>query len=307
MASGSTKAIVAAMIANGGISIAKFVGFAVTGATSMLAEAVHSVADTGNQALLLWGGRAAKKQATSSHPFGYGRERYFWSFVVALVIFTLGSLYALYEGFHKLKHVGDHGLESPWVAIGILAVAIVLECFSFRTAIIESRAVKGDATWWQFIRQSKTPELPVVLLEDLGALVGLILALLGVGLSMITHNPIWDAYGTISIGILLGVIAVVLVIEMKSLLIGEGVDPEREKQIVATVNNNAQVTRLIHMRTMYVGPEELLIGMKVEFKADLSGKALAEAIDNTETEIRQKVPFARLIYIEPDLYHEAKG
>src|ERR687893_782189 len=222
-ASGGTRAIIAALLANAGIALAKFVGWLVTGSSSMLAEAVHSVADTSNQGLLLLGGKRAQRGATDEHPFGYGRDRYFYSFVVALLLFTLGSVFALYEGIHKLE--SHESLTSPIVAVVILVVAIGLETYSFRTAIVESRPLKGTGTWWQFIRQSKVPELPVVLLEDLGALVGLVLALLGVGLAVITGDPIFDALGTIAIGILLGVIAIILIIEMKSLLIGEGVTP----------------------------------------------------------------------------------
>ncbi len=219
-ASGGTKAIIAALLANAGIALAKFVGYLVTGSSSMLAEAVHSVADTSNQGLLLLGGKRAQRAATAEHPFGYGRDRYFYAFVVALLLFSLGSIFAIYEGVHKLE--SDEPLTSPIVAVIILLVAIGLESFSFRTAIVESRPLKGDSTWWQFIRQAKAPELPVVLLEDLGALIGLILAFLGVGLTVLTGNPIWDALGTIAIGVLLGIIAVILIVEMKSLLIGEG-------------------------------------------------------------------------------------
>ena len=219
-ASGGTKAIIAALLANAGIALAKFVGYLVTGSSSMLAEAVHSVADTSNQGLLLLGGKRAQRAATAEHPFGYGRDRYFYSFVVALLLFSLGSVFALYEGIHKLE--SEEPLTSPLVAVIILVVAIGLEGFSFRTAIAESRPLKGRLSWWGFIRQSKSPELPVVLLEDFGALIGLVLALLGVGLTVLTGNPVFDALGTIAIGVLLGVIAVILIIEMKSLLIGEG-------------------------------------------------------------------------------------
>ena len=217
---GGTRAILAALAANAGIAVAKFIGFAVTGSSSMLAEAVHSVADTSNQGLLLLGGKRAKRAATPEHPFGYGRDRFFYSFIVALLLFTLGSVFALYEGIEKLAHPGE--LTSPIVAIIILFVAIGLEGFSFRTAIHESRELKGRLSWWQFIRQSTTPELPVVLLEDFGALIGLVLALLGVGLTLLTGEGVFDALGTIGIGLLLGVIAIVLIIEMKSLLIGRG-------------------------------------------------------------------------------------
>ena len=220
---GGTRAILAALAANAGIAVAKFIGFAVTGSSSMLAEAVHSVADTSNQGLLLLGGKRAKRAATPEHPFGYGRDRFFYSFIVALLLFTLGSVFALYEGIEKLAHPGE--LTSPIVAIIILFVAVGLEGFSFRTAIHESRELKGKLSWWQFIRQSTTPELPVVLLEDFGALIGLVLALLGVGLTLLTGEGVFDALGTIGIGLLLGVIAIVLIIEMKSLLIGEGARP----------------------------------------------------------------------------------
>src|ERR687894_252919 len=231
-ASGGTRAIVAALLANAGIAIAKFIGWLITGSSSMLAEAVHSVADTSNQGLLLLGGRTARRRATQEHPFGYGRDRYFYSFVVALLLFTLGSVFAIYEGIHKLE--SHEPLTSPIVAVGILVVAIGLETYSFRTAIHESRPLKGSGTWWQFIRQAKVPELPVVL-EDLGALVGLVLALFGVGLSVLTGDPVWDAIGTICIGVLLGVIAVILIIEMKSLLIGEGAAPPVLANIVREI------------------------------------------------------------------------
>ena len=217
---GSTRAILAALLANAGIAVAKFVGFLITGSSSMLAEAVHSVADTSNQGLLLWGQRQARKEPDELHQFGYGRSRYFYSFVVALVLFTLGSVFALYEGYEKIVHPARADLAV--VAIVILVVAIGLESYSFRTAMVESRPLKGSGSWWRFIRTSRNPELPVVLLEDTGALIGLVLALAGVGLTVLTGNPVWDGIGTLCIGVLLGVIAVILMIEMHSLLIGEG-------------------------------------------------------------------------------------
>ena len=300
MQEGSQKAIVAAFFANAGIAIAKFVGFAATGAASMLAEAVHSVADSTNQGLLLLGGRRAKRPATPEHPFGYGRERYFWSFVVALVIFTLGSLFALFEGVEKLRH--PHELESVAWAIGILLLAIVLEGFSLRTAIHESQKAKGDLSWWEFIRRSKNPELPVVLLEDLGAMLGLILALMGVVLAHLTENARFDALGSVGIGLLLGVIAVTLVIEMKSLLIGEAATPAVRDKIRGAIDRVDAVRRVIHMRTQHLGPDELLVGAKLEFDADLEFHAIANAIDEVESSVRAAVPSARVIYVEPD-YH----
>lgn len=297
---GSTRAIIAALGANAGIAVAKFVGFAITGSSSMLAEAVHSVADTSNQGLLLVGQRSAHRKADKLHPFGYGRSRYFYSFVVALVIFSLGSLFALYEGVEKIRHAGDHGLDSPMVAVVILLVAIVLESYSFHTARKESIPLKGDASWWRFIRTSRTPELPVVLLEDAGALIGLVLALAGVGLTMATGNAIWDGIGTLSIGILLGLIAMVLIVEMKSLLIGEGATDEEEAALQAATPGTG-VDRVIHMKTQYLGPEELLVAAKIAIAPGLSAIQIATAIDDAEARMRAAVPQARVIYLEPDI------
>jgi len=302
-ASGGTKAIIAALLANAGIALAKFVGYLVTGSSSMLAEAVHSVADTSNQGLLLLGGKRAQRVATAEHPFGYGRDRYFYSFVVALLLFSLGSVFALYEGIHKLE--SEEPLTSPLVAVIILVVAIGLEGFSFRTAIAESRPLKGGLSWWGFIRQSKSPELPVVLLEDFGALIGLILALLGVGLSVLTGNPVFDALGTIAIGVLLGVIAAILIVEMKSLLIGEGASAPVLRRIVGAIEEGGLVQRVIHIRTQYLGPEELLVAAKIALQPCTTIEDVARAIDAAEQRVRGAVPEARLIYLEPDLDRSA--
>ncbi len=295
---GGTRAIIAALAANAGIALAKFIGYVVTGSSSMLAEAVHSVADTANQGLLLLGGKRARRAATPEHPFGYGRDRFFYAFVVALLLFSLGSVFALYEGIEKLAHPGE--LTSPIVEIVILFVAIGLEGFSFRTAIHESRGLKGPLSWWQFIRQSTNPELPVVLLEDFGALIGLALALLGVGLTLLTGNAVFDALGTIGIGILLGVIAIVLIVEMKSLLIGEGARPPVLAAIVGGIEGGA-VQSVIHVRTQYLGPEELLVAAKIALLPGLSTAEVAGAIDEAEARVRAAVPAARMIYLEPDL------
>jgi len=295
---GGTRAIIAALLANAGIALAKFIGYVITGSSSMLAEAVHSVADTANQGLLLLGGKRAKRAATPEHPFGYGRDRFFYAFVVALLLFTLGSVFALYEGIEKLAHPGE--LTSPIVAIIILLVAVGLEGFSFRTAIHESRDLKGELSWWQFIRQATTPELPVVLLEDFGALIGLVLALLGVGLTLLTGNPAFDALGTICIGILLGVIAIVLIVEMKSLLIGEGAQPPVLAKIVEGLAGGA-VQNVIHLRTQYLGPEELLVAAKIALTPGLPMEEVARAIDEAEARVRSVVPAVRMIYLEPDL------
>jgi cation diffusion facilitator family transporter len=300
-----TKAIIAALVANLGIAIAKFIGFLLTGSASLLAEAGHSVADTTNQALLLLGGKQAKKAETDTHQFGYGMTRYFWSFVVALILFSLGSLFAFYEGFKKLAHPEE--LESPMIAIGILGVAIFLESLSFRTAIKESRPLKGSQTWWRFIRTAKVPELPVLLLEDAGALIGLILALSATLLTWATDNPVWDAYGTIGIAALLAVIAVILIVEMKSLLLGESASPESYARISDTIRANASVRRLIHIRTMHIGPEDLLVATKVELDREMDFQGVALAIDSIEDQIRAVEPSARVIYIEPAIYDPTRA
>ena len=302
-ASGGNKAIIAALLANAGIAVAKFVGYFVTGSSSMLAEAVHSVADTSNQLLLLLGGKRAQRAATDEHPFGYGRDRYFYSFVVALLLFSLGAIFAIYEGLHKLQH--PEPLTSPLVAVIILVVAIGLEGYSFHTAIGESRELKGRSTWWQFIRQAKAPELPVVLLEDFGALIGLVLALIGVGLTVLTGNPVFDALGTLSIGLLLGVIAAILIVEMKSLLIGEGASEPVLRRIVHELECCGPVERVIHIRTQYLGPEELLVAAKIAFTPMIRVEEVARAIDTAEQRVREAVPEARLIYLEPDLDRSA--
>lgn len=300
MATGGTRAILAAMFANGAIAIAKFVAYLVTGSASMLAESIHSVADTSNQGLLLLGGKRAQKVADDRHQFGYGRERYFWAFVVAMVLFALGGLFSIYEGIEKIRH--PHELESLGWAIGVLVFAMVAEAFSFRTAIVESQNVKGNKSWWEFIRRSRSPELPVVLLEDAGAMIGLVLALAGVGLASITGDPIWDGIGTLSIGILLVIIAIVLTIEMKSLLIGEAATREDIAAIDAAVAGVPSVIRVIDLKTQHIGPEELLVAAKLEFDRSLTNPQLSDAIDEAESAIRHAVPLAMQIYLEPDLY-----
>lgn len=298
------KAIIAALFANLGIAIAKFIGFLITGSASLLAEAGHSVADTTNQGLLLLGGRQAKKSQDESHPFGYGMTRYFWSFVVALILFSLGALFAIYEGIKKLQH--PHVVEKPAVAIGILGVAILLEGYSFRTAIVESRPLKGSQSWWSFIRTSKVPELPVLLLEDSGALVGLVLALLGVGLTLTTGNADWDAISTLAIGTLLAAIAIILIVEMRSLLLGESASPEVVARLRTAIEASPSVRRLIHVRTMHLGPEELLVAAKVELDASLDFAGVSAAIDAIESLVRAAEPQARLVYLEPAMFDASR-
>jgi cation diffusion facilitator family transporter len=296
---GSTRAIIAALIANLGIALSKVGAFVITGSSSMLAEAVHSFADTGNQLLLLMGGKRSRRAPDAEHPFGFGRERYFWAFVVSIILFTLGSLFAIFEGEEKIRH--PHEIESPAVALGVLVIAMALEAFSFRTAVREAQPYRGSATWPQFIRRAKVPELPVVLLEDAGALVGLTLAFIAVCLALVTGDPIWDGFGTLAIGLLLGAIAITLSIEMKSLLIGEAADPDEEAKLIAAIEAFPLVRALIFMRTQHFGPEQLLVTVKVEFDGDLTMAELAQAIDDLEVEIRGAVPSAHYLFIEPDI------
>ena len=291
------------MAANAGIAVAKFVAYLVTGSASMLAESIHSVADTSNQGLLLLGGKRAQRVADDKHQFGYGRERYFWAFVVAMVLFALGGLFSIYEGIEKIRH--PHELESLGWAVGVLVFAIGAEGFALRTAVVESLKVKGDRSWVDFIRRSRSPELPVVLLEDMGAITGLIFALTGVGLAAITGNPVWDGIGTLAIGILLVAISIILTIEMKSLLIGEAATREHIAVMNRTVENTPHVTKVIDLKTQHIGPEELLIAGKIEFTRGLTNSEIADAIDGVETALRGAIPLTLQIYLEPDLYDSA--
>ena len=307
---GGTKAVIAALLANTGIAISKFIAFALTGASSMLAEGIHSVADSGNQGLLLLGGKKAKRAATPEHPFGFGRERYLYSFMVAIVLFSIGGLFALYEAYHKYHeaHAG-HPNELItgrwwWVAVVVLVAAIVMEGFSFRTAIVESDKVRGEASWPEFIRRAKSPELPVILLEDLAALIGLCLALLGVTLSRWTGNGYFDVAGTAGIGLLLVCVAIVLGLETKSLLLGESASPAVQRRICEALEASPGIERVIHMKTLHLGPEELLVAVKIGSSGECTAGELAQNIDTAERAIREAEPMARVIYIEPDIYRD---
>jgi cation diffusion facilitator family transporter len=300
-AGGGNKAIIAALGANLGIAVTKFVAWLLTGSSSMLAEAIHSVADSGNQALLLVGGKRAQRKATPEHPFGYGRERYVYAFIVSIVLFSVGGLFALYEAYHKLhEREGIHSWQ--WVPVLVLVVAIGLETFSFRTAIVESNHVRGKTSWVNFVRRAKAPELPVVLLEDAGALLGLIFALFGVVLTLITGDGLWDAVGTGAIGLLLVAIAVILAIETKSLLLGEGANPEDVVKIEQAILAGSGIERIIHMKTLHLGPEELLVAAKIAVPSTETAAEVAQQINETESRIREALPIARVIYIEPDIY-----
>jgi cation diffusion facilitator family transporter len=301
-AGGGTRAIIAALGANLGIALTKFIAWLLTGSSSMLAEAIHSVADSGNQALLLLGGKRATRKATPEHPFGYGRERYIYAFIVSIVLFSVGGLFALYEAYHKIRH--PEPIESwQWVPVLVLVIALGLEGFSFRTAIVESNHTRAQTSWVAFVRRAKAPELPVVLLEDAGALVGLVFALFGVVLTLITGNGVWDGIGTAAIGLLLVTIAMILAIETKSLLLGEGANPEDLATIEHAILAGPGIERIIHMKTLHLGPEELLVAAKIAVPRTERAVDVARHIDETEARIRRALPIARVIYLEPDIYH----
>jgi cation diffusion facilitator family transporter len=297
---GGTRAVVAALLANTGIAVAKFVAAGISGSASMLAEGVHSLADAGNQVLLLVGGRRSRKAADETHPFGYGRERYVFAFVVAIILFSVGGMFSLYEGIHKLE--AHEELNLPWIPLAVLAIAIVLESFSLRTAVIEANKARGKDSLFAFIRHAKQPELPVILLEDIAALTGLAFAFIGVSLSLVTGDVIWDAIGTIAIGVLLIGVAVILGIETKSLLVGEGATRADVDKIRAAFEGHKNVEAIIHMKTLYLGPDELMVAAKVAVPKTTKATEIAKAINEIEIAVREAVPVARVIYIEPDIY-----
>jgi len=296
---GGTRAVIAAFIANAGIAVTKFIAFALTGSTSMLSEAIHSVADSGNQLLLLLGGRRARRDADEQHQFGYGRVRYVYAFVVSIVLFLLGGLFSVYEGWHKVH--APEPLTSPGVAFAVLGIAIVLEGFSFRTAVREANRSRGSRSLWRFVRDARQPELPVVLLEDFGALIGLVFALIGVTLSVVTGDGRWDGIGALAIGSLLIVIAVFLALEMSSMLVGESAVPEQTAAIRAAIESEPLVESVIHLRTLHTGPDEILVAAKIAVRTSDTGEQIADAIDGAERRVREAVPEARWVYLEPDL------
>ena len=298
---GGAKAVIAALLANLGIATAKFVAFAFTQSASMLSEAVHSLADSGNQLLLLLGGRRSRRQSTATHQFGFGRVRYVYGFIVAIVLFVVGGMYSMYEGFHKITHPEVMGWAEARVALGVLLVSIILESLSLRTALREVRAVRGDKSLWRFIRVARQPELPVIVLEDIGALTGLVFAFVGIVTAWLSGDGRWDGLGAVAIGSLLVAIAIVLTIEMSSMLVGESALEEDQAKIEAALAAPSEVERLIHLRTVYVGPDELLVAAKIAVAPDLPGREVANVIDAVEREIRVVVPAAKFIFIEPDV------
>ena len=293
------RAIIAALLANIGIAITKFIAAAFSGSASMFAEGIHSVADSGNQILLIIGGKRAKRAATASHPFGYGRSRYIYAFMVSIVLFAVGGLFSIMEGLNKLQH--PHELEMVWLPMVVLGAAIIMESFSLRTAVIESNKIRGKQSWIKFIRHAKSPELPVILLEDLAALIGLVLAFGGVGLTVLTGDAIWDAIGTLAIGGLLVLVAIVLGLETSSLLVGEGATAEDTGKIRKALTETAGVESVIHMKTLYLGPDELMVGAKIAIAANDKASDVVAAINAAEANIREAVPSARVIYLEPDV------
>ena len=301
---GGMKAVVAALLANVGIAISKFVAFAFTGSSSMLSEAIHSVADSGNQVLLLVGNKRSKKAPDAQHQFGYGRRRYVYGFIVSIVLFLVGGLFSLYEGFHKFQHPED--LSDAWIAFLVLGIAIVLEGFSFRTAVREANRARGKRSLFRFLRDARQPELPVILLEDLGALVGLVFALFGVSMAVVTGDGRWDGLGAMAVGTLLVVIAIFLAFEMAAMLVGESALPEEDAAIRAALASSPLVDRVIHVRTLHVGPDELLVGAKIAISKSDTGAEIAAGIDDAEARLRAAVPSAVYVFLEPDLDRTAR-
>ena len=294
------RAVLAAFAANLGIAVIKFVAFLLTGSASMLAESVHSVADTGNQVLLFVGRGRSIRPASDEHPFGFGRERYFYGFVVSVMLFTVGAAFSVYDGMHKILH--PEAVRSPRIAFGVLALSAVLEAFSLRTGIREANQVRGGRSWGTFIRRTKAPELPVVLLEDVAALIGLAFAFAGVALSVVTGDGRWDGAGSLAIGVLLATAAAILAVEMKSLLIGEAASPDMQRMIIAALEDGPEVVRVIHLRTVHMGPDSVLVAAKIAVPESDAAKQITAGIDAAERRVRAAVPIATTIYLEPDIY-----
>ena len=299
------RAVLAALAANLGIAVTKFVAFLFTGSASMLAESVHSVADTGNEVLLLVGRGRSIRPPSDEHPFGFGRERYFYGFVVSVMLFTVGAAFSVYEGAHKIMN--PEPVRSPVVAFVVLALSAVLEAFSLRTGIQEANKVRGNRSWGRFIRRTKAPELPVVLLEDLAALIGLVFAFTGVALSVLTNNGRWDGAGSLAIGVLLATAAAILAVEMKSLLIGESASAEMQRMIIAALEDGSEVVRVIHMRTVHMSPDAILVAAKIAVRETDSAAQIAAGIDAAERRVRAAVPIAKTIYLEPDIYRPSEA
>jgi cation diffusion facilitator family transporter len=301
------RAVIAALAVNLAIALSKFAAFLVSGSSSMLAEAVHSLADTFNQVLLLVGDNRSERSATEEHPFGYGRETYFYGFIVAVMLFGVGALFSVYDGVHKMLH--PEPIHDPAVAFAVVGISVVLESFSLRTALQEvnkHRPVRTFAGLARFIRRTKAPELVVVVLEDSAALLGLIFAFLGVLLSVLTGDGVWDGAGSVAIGVLLAGAAFVVARETKSLLLGESAGPETTGRIITAVESGPESFRVIHLRTVHMSPDKILVASKIAVPADMTAAVLVTGIDATEKRIRDAVPAAVTIYLEPDVYRPAR-
>lgn len=294
----STRAILFALGANFAIAVAKGVAAFITGSGAMLAETVHSLADCGNQLLLLLGLRQARRPASAEHPLGYGRAIYFWSFLVAVMLFTIGGMFSLYEGVHKLQH--PEPLKQWWWAAGVLVFAIIAEAVSMRACMEEVNKSRGNRSVWQWFRESRQAELVVIFGEDLAALLGLVFALGAVLLTVVTGNPLWDAIGTVMIGVLLIVIAVLVAIEVKSMLIGQSVDPELERQITGWLNARSEVTHLIHVITLQQG-NDVVVSVQAVMRETQDVRALLDDINRVEDELKVAYPAVRWTFFEPDL------
>ncbi|MBW3577610.1 MAG: cation diffusion facilitator family transporter [Actinobacteria bacterium] len=298
------SAVIAAFFANLGIGAAKFTAFALTGSSSMLAESFHSVADTGNQALLLLGHRRAQRRATPEHPFGYARERYFWAFVVAMILFALGAVFSLWEGYSKLR--SPHPIESPMWAFAVLGIALVAESVALRIAVRTANESR-TGSWWHYIRTTKDAGNAVVLLEDAAAETGLVVALLGVGLSVVTGDARWDAMGSLAIGALLAFVSMLLAVEMRSLLIGEAASPADYGRVRRAIEDESALVSIIELRTMHLGPSELMVAAKVQLRSDLDFDAVARTVNAMEARVREAVPTAAHIFVEPARARSATG
>lgn len=301
---GGIKAVIAALFANLGIAVAKFVAFLLTQSSSMLAEAIHSLADSGNQVLLLVGNKRSRRASTDTHQFGYGRQRYIYGFVVAIVLFLVGGLFSLYEGIHKIQHPEE--LHDVGIAFAVLIVAIGLESFSLRTALKEANKSRGSRSLGRFVKDTRNPELPVILLEDTGALLGLVFALVGITLAVITGNGAFDGLGAAAVGTLLIIIAIFLGMEMVSMLTGEAALPEEDAAIRNAIEATPGVSRVIHMRTLHLGPDEILVAAKFAVTGTDTGADIAAVINSAEGAVRNAMPGkACVIYLEPDLFDAA--
>ena len=294
----SLKTIFYALGANFAIFIAKLAAAIVTGSGAMTAEAVHSLADCGNQILLLVGLKSAKAPPSPDHPLGHGKAVYFWSFLVALMLFSVGGAFSIYEGVHKLRH--PEPLKWGWIAVGVLAFGVLAESFSMWGCLREVNKARGQRGLWRWFRESRQSELIVIFGEDLAALLGLVFALVAVLSTMASGNPVFDAIGTLVIGVLLIVIAVFIAVEVKALLIGQSVDPELRQEIHAFIEQRPEVARLFNLITLQLGPD-VMVSVKAEMRRDTSALDLIEAINAVERDLKLRFPEIRWSFFEPDV------